>query len=100
VCTVGSNSLPGQSTETCKKKGLLLLLVLLPVLLLNSMLHHNLEQCMHWHSAACGLKVLLETITRYTDTEAFLVTNLEKGFPCHCRKDFLEKGISLKKGLS
>ena len=47
---------------------------------------------MHWHSAAFGLKVFSGTTSRYTDTEALLVTNLEKGIPL--------KGISLKRGLS
>ena len=44
---------------------------------------------MHWHSAAFGLKVFSGTTSRYTDTEALLVTNLEKGIPL--------KGISLKR---
>ena len=83
---------PARAKHRNMQEKSLLLLVLLPALLLNSMLHHYLERCMRWHSAAFSLKVFSGTTSRYTDTEALLVTSLEKGIPL--------KGMSLKRGLS
>ena len=51
---------------------------------------------MHWHSAAFGLKMFLGTISRHADTEALLVTNLERGIPL--KKAFPWKGVFLDKG--